>query len=169
LCEEACPYGAIVRPTIAPSSAESARGRRHLAIALGLLPVIVLVATTLGWMLAKPLARMNPVIGLAERINAEDAGEVEGMTDASEAFRTAGKPLAELNKEAAIVSRNFDRSVPICGAWVGLVCGVKLVQLSMRRRRTDYEPDRAACVSCGRCFRYCPDERATLGLIQQIQ
>ena len=46
------------------------------------------------------------------------------------------------------------------GAWVGLVIGVKLIHLSIRRRRTDYMPDRAGCVSCGRCFWYCPGEQA---------
>ena len=51
-------------------------------------------------------------------------------------------------------------------AWVGLVIGVKLVHLSIRRRREEYVPDRAGCVSCGRCFWYCPGEQARLGLIQ---
>jgi len=166
LCEEACPYGAIVQPTIAPSSAESAIGRRRLAVALGVLPVIVLIGASLGWMIEMPLARMNPVICLAERIRAEDAREIEGMTDASEAFRAGGKPLADLNEQAALISRKFGFGGPAFGAWVGLVFGIKFVQLSIRRRRTDYEPDRAACVSCGRCFRYCPDERAAHGLIQ---
>jgi polyferredoxin len=166
LCEEACPYGAIVRPTITPSSEESTLGRRRLALALGMLPVIVLAGASLGWMLGKQLARMNPVISLAERVDAEDAGEVEGMTDASEAFRAGGKPIAELNDQAALISRHFNLGGLAFGAWVGLVFGSKLLQLSVRRRRTDYEPDRAACVSCGRCFRYCPDERTTFDLVQ---
>ena len=49
------------------------------------------------------------------------------------------------------------------GAWVGLVVGVKLIHLSIRRRRAEYEPDPANCVSCGRCFWYCPQEQARLG------
>ena len=52
------------------------------------------------------------------------------------------------------------------GAWVGLVVGVKLIHLSVRRRRTDYQPDRTACVSCGRCFWYCPGEQARRGWIE---
>ena len=53
----------------------------------------------------------------------------------------------------------------MAGAWIGLVIGVKLIHLSIRRRRTEYEPDRANCVSCGRCFWYCPNEQVRLGLI----
>jgi NosR/NirI family transcriptional regulator, nitrous oxide reductase regulator len=45
---------------------------------------------------------------------------------------------------------------------------VKLIHLSLRRRRTDYQPDRAACVSCGRCFWYCPGEQVRQGWIQEI-
>ena len=46
------------------------------------------------------------------------------------------------------------------GAWLGLVIGVKLIHLSVRRRRIGYRPDRTGCVSCGRCFWYCPEEQA---------
>ncbi len=55
LCEDACPYGAIARPTIAPSSAAIALGRRRLAVSFGLLPAVVLIGASLGWMLEKPL------------------------------------------------------------------------------------------------------------------
>ena len=55
------------------------------------------------------------------------------------------------------------------GGWVGLVIGVKLIHLSLRRRRTDYSPDRGGCVSCGRCFWYCPCEQVRLGLIENVE
>ena len=40
------------------------------------------------------------------------------------------------------------------------------MQLSVRRRRTDFEPDRGACVSCGRCLWYCPEEHARQEFVQ---
>ena len=52
----------------------------------------------------------------------------------------------------------------LLGAWVGLVIGVKLIALSVRVTRTDFEPDRGACVACARCFLSCPQERTRLGL-----
>ena len=51
------------------------------------------------------------------------------------------------------------------GAWVGLVIGGKLIALSVRRNRTDFEPDSGACFACARCFEYCPSERMRRGLI----
>ena len=46
--------------------------------------------------------------------------------------------------------------------------GIKLVSLSLRRRCTDYQPDKANCVSCGRCFWYCPPEQVRQGLIETL-
>ena len=54
------------------------------------------------------------------------------------------------------------------GAWTGFVIGVKLLHLSVRRRRDDYQADRAGCVSCGRCYWYCPVEKVRLGLIKDV-
>jgi ferredoxin len=47
---------------------------------------------------------------------------------------------------------------------VGLVIAVKLISLAMRRKRTDYEPDRGDCFACARCFEYCPNELVRRGL-----
>jgi Fe-S-cluster-containing hydrogenase component 2 len=46
------------------------------------------------------------------------------------------------------------------------VIGVKLLSLAVRRRRVEYVANQAGCVSCGRCFWYCPVEQVRLGLIQ---
>jgi ferredoxin len=54
------------------------------------------------------------------------------------------------------------------GAWAGLVLSIKLVCLSVRRRRTDYHPQQTGCVSCGRCFQSCPVELVRLGLIEDV-
>ena len=52
----------------------------------------------------------------------------------------------------------------IFGAWTGLVVGAKWIALSVRRNRTDFEPDSSACFACARCFETCPGERMRRGL-----
>jgi ferredoxin len=42
------------------------------------------------------------------------------------------------------------------------VLACRLIGASRRRRRTDFEPDSGRCLSCGRCFRYCPQEQIRL-------
>ena len=89
---------------------------------------------------------------------------------ASRAFYEALDPISEeeLARQATESRRRFRTAAGWLGAWVGLVIGVKLISLSIRRRRVDFQPDRTNCVSCGRCFWYCPVEQARLGLIRDI-
>ncbi|OHB82731.1 MAG: hypothetical protein A2V98_16055 [Planctomycetes bacterium RBG_16_64_12] len=166
LCEDVCPYGAIREPTVEQSLAERGRGRRRLALLLLLVPILIAVGGCLGRFTAVPLSQMDPTVRLAERVGLEEAKKVEGTTDASDAFYNTGRPAMELYREAVARRQQFAYAGLWLGAWVGLVIGVKLVHLSLRRRRSEYLPDRASCISCGRCFWYCPGEHARLGLIQ---
>jgi len=165
LCENACPYGAIRQPTVDQTVADRVVGRRRLAALIVLAPLLVAMGAWLGTRMKVPLSRLHPSVRLAERIRLEETGRVEGTIDASDAFRNTGRPVAELYREAFEQTRRFAVAGGWFGAWVGLVIGAKLIHLSVRRRRTDYQPDRANCVACGRCFWYCPNEQARLGLI----
>ncbi len=169
LCEESCPYGAIREPTAALLPAERSHGRRRLAALLVLCPVLIGAGFWLGRQLEVPLAKLHPTVRLADRIRLEQTGRVEGTVDASDAFRNTGRATDDLYQEAVSISSRFRWAGSWFGAWVGLVVGAKLIHLSVRRRRSDYQPDRAACVSCGRCFWYCPGEQARQGWIQELE
>ena len=168
LCEDACPYGAIREPTVVPPVAQRRRGRRRLAEVLLLAPVLVVLGAILGRAMEVPLSQMHPAVQLAQRVALEDTQQVEGTTDASDAFRSTGRPAAALYREAHQLSHRLGVAGGWFGAWVGLVLAVKFIQLAVRRRRADFEPDRARCVACGRCFWYCPSEQARHGWIEGI-
>jgi len=158
LCEDTCPVGAIQKPAEEPMVRERARARGRLAALIALLPVLIVLG---GWgvsRLATPFSRMHAAVRLAERVRAEDASKVEGDADASRAFRGTGRPTEELYAEALGLRGHFALGGRLLGGFIGLVIGVKLVHLSIRRRRPDYEADRGACLACGRCFDYCPVE-----------
>jgi len=188
LCEEMCPYGAIREPTVTQSAQERRRGRRRLAVLILLLPVLVGLGGWLGSHLADPLSGLDPTVRLAEQVNLEETGQATETTEASDAFRNTGRTAEDLYGEARLRRQRFAYTggslaawtrLPIggklaavgggawLGAWVGLVVGAKLLHLSVRRRRTDYQPDRINCLSCGRCFWYCPGEQTRLGLIKE--
>ncbi len=181
LCVESCPYGAIREPTVEMAPEDRVRGRRRLAAMLVLLPILVGAGFALGLGLAFPLARLHPDVRLAEyakyihRVEQLSPEAVENPTeflkpraDAVEAFRKTGQSVTELDKKARRLRQRFGWLGGGLGAWVGLVVGVKLVTLSLRRRRTDYQPDKASCLSCGRCFWYCPPEQVRQGLIVSL-
>jgi polyferredoxin len=166
LCEDACPYNAIQEPTVAQTPQERARGRRRLVGLLVLAPVLIAGGAVLGGWLQGPLSRLDPQVRLAERLRLEETDQVEGTTDETDAFRNTGRPASELYQEAATSRAQFGTLGTWLGAWVGLVVGVKLIHLSIRRRRDDYRPDPSRCVSCGRCYWYCPGEQARQGWIE---
>ena len=168
LCEDACPYGAIQTPTVDQTARERLSGRRRLAVLLAIFPVLVAAGAWIGHAMAVPLSRLHPAAALAERIRLEEAGQLEGTIDASDAFRNTGRAAKDLYAQALALHQRFAIAGGWFGAWVGLVVGVKLIHLSIRRRRTEYQPDKANCVSCGRCFWYCPVEQLRLGLIQTL-
>ncbi len=165
LCEESCPFGAIRVPTPEPDPALRHEGRGRLAVLLLLLPVLVAAGGWLGAHGSGRLARAHARVQLADRVWIEEQGKVRGTTDASEAFRKHGHPTEELYREAAELRFRFRDAGRLFGAWVGLVFGLKLILLSIRRRRDNYEADRAACLACARCYRSCPQEHARLGLV----
>jgi polyferredoxin len=169
LCEDACPYGAIRQPTTDQSAGERLRGRRRLALLLVLLPLLVAAGFGLGRRSAEALAHLNPTWRLAERVYQEKTGQVQGTIDASDAFRNTGRPAEDLYRDADGLKSRFASAGSLLGAWVGLVIGLKLLQLSLRRRRSEYVADRSGCVSCGRCFWYCPKEQVRLGLITDLE
>jgi ferredoxin len=167
LCEQSCPYGAIQVPAALPSGPQALRhDRRCLATMLLLTPVLVVTAGWLGSQLSTPASRLNPTVSLAERYIREQKNPVPSgvQTAAALAMTRAQQDPQTLLRSAVMIRHRFVWAGWGFGAWVGLVIGVKLVGLSLRQRRTEYEPDRGSCVACARCFADCPNERVRRGL-----
>lgn len=156
LCADACPYGAILPPTGESRAPSRAAERRQLARYILLLPALVLAGAGLARYGSPELARVHPTVALADRVWLEEQGRVEGQTPASEAFATQALRSSELYVEAAGIRGRFDRLSWFLGGWIGLVFGLRLIGAGLRRRRTEYQVDPAACVACGRCYAACP-------------
>lgn len=156
LCEEACPFDAIRKPVAAELPEDHGRARRRLAYLLALLPLIVILSGWLGSLLAGAISRLDSTVALAEQVHGEDSGRKQTRTLRSQAFRERGQSPAELYAEAGTIIGRIKTGSWVLGGFVGLVIGLGLIKYSVRRTRIDYEADRAECLSCGRCFAYCP-------------
>ncbi|MBI5821322.1 MAG: 4Fe-4S binding protein [Verrucomicrobia bacterium] len=166
ICDTACPYGAIADPMLKDAHPDPRKLALRRITLLALLPLLVVLGGWLGGRLSVPFSRMHATVGLAEQVAAEDAGKVKEPTDASKAFRQTGQPVEELYAEALRVRGRFVVGTVLFGAFVGLVFGVTLISISEPHERNVYDPDPADCVSCGRCYVYCPKEIVRVKRIQ---
>ncbi|MBM4162978.1 MAG: 4Fe-4S binding protein [Lentisphaerae bacterium] len=153
LCEDACPYGAIRSPLPAAAPESRATGVRRLALILAAVPLIAVAAAATGYFFGNLLSRAHPRVALALEIHRDAA---QPMSLEREAFFTSGRATVALDAEARAIQRRFAVGGVFLGALLALTVGAQLIGLALWRSRTDYEPDRARCFSCGRCFAYCP-------------
>jgi NosR/NirI family nitrous oxide reductase transcriptional regulator len=158
LCENSCPFGAINKPVQTQKRRQGENRKLFLSMVL-LFPILIAGGTLLGIRSGTPMSHVNAKVRLAERVWMEDTGKVLDTTEASVAFRGTGRAKETLYQEVIKLNRKFTIGGGIFGGFVGLVIGSKLIQFALKHRRTDYEADRSSCLSCGRCFAYCPIER----------
>jgi len=168
LCENSCPFGAMREPS--PGTVEPRLlipERRRLGWLLLLVPALIASGAWLGGKLTVPVSTLNPTVELAERYIAQQKSPVDYgvMTPEALSLERAERDPEALLKSAAAFRRRFWLACVLFGGWVGLVIGVKLVSLSLRTLRTDFEPDRGACFACARCFRSCPQELVRIGQV----
>ncbi|NIM14276.1 MAG: 4Fe-4S binding protein [Candidatus Aminicenantes bacterium] len=166
LCEESCPFGAIKKPGDISLPREKRETEiKRLAILLVLLPVIVIGS---GWVISRlhvPLSRQHFTVSLAEEIHLENSGKRKETTEQTRAFRASGKPTEELFSEAAAIQNKFKTGAWILGGFLGFIICLKVIGLSIRKKQVEYEVDTGTCLSCARCFKYCPYEQVRLGII----
>ena len=157
LCGESCPVDALRGPSPAPAPPAPAE-RRALILSLAALPILVALGAAAGAQLAPILARVHPTVRLAEQVAREDAGVTADTTLESVTFRSGSTAPAELAQDARRLRDRFAVGSPLLGGFVMLVVGAGLIGSFRRWKRDDHHPDRGECISCGRCFSYCPRE-----------
>ena len=158
LCEDSCPFDAIRKPVPTELPEDRDKAKKRLVLLIALIPVITIATGWLGSMLYGPISRLDNTVALAEQVYAENTGQTAETTLRSDAFRQTGEEPRQLYARAEAIRGKIKTGGWFFGGFVGLAIGIGLVRYSIRRTRSDYEPDRADCLSCGRCFSYCPVE-----------
>ncbi len=156
LCEESCPYDAIIPSNPVLSSERPEKSRKRFILSFLLIPVFTVSGAIIMYNLGPGLAGINNNVKLAKEIRYENETGVESVSKSVAAFKESGKTEEELFANEAAVISQFKKASPWAGAFLGLSLGFGMVALSLRERKNEYRPDRGRCFSCGRCFRYCP-------------
>jgi polyferredoxin len=156
LCEDACPYDAILPPT--PESPTEPRSvtRHRLLLALILLPILLLTGAWLGSRLSVPLSRFSDTVNLAEQVKLAEMHPDLPLSLEVDGFQRSSTTPSELYAQALTIRHKLKGGGGWLGGFLGLVLSLHLLGLITPQHRKDYEPDRARCVSCTRCFSSCP-------------
>ena len=157
LCADACPFGAIQAPTVLLDAVRKAQNRRQFLWMLLVLPLLIAAGGWMGYLGRQAFVKMHPIVAIAN-----DYWKTETLQGRTLDEVVTASPYRETYRLAALARKQFDIGTPLLGAWIGLVIGMKLLLLSRRKQRNEYEIDQASCLACGRCFNSCPVEHDRL-------
>jgi ferredoxin len=160
LCENACPVDAVRAPTSEATGEERAVSVKRLKTYCAMVPLWVVAGAVAGYLLADFAASFHPDVKLHRMLELEEADAARGVARArsleNEALRVNADIIAMLKERSDAVKKKFGTGMLLLGAYLGFVASAYLVRQSIRKKRDGYEADPMSCVSCGRCYGYCP-------------
>ena len=162
LCHNACPVDAIRPPHANRPEETRMTGVKRILLYFVMLPMLTVGGALLMQSRSEVLARANKDVRLMRMLNEYDAAPDEGMTPEVEAFYEMGRSIDELTERVDATLLSFRHWSLIAGGMIGLALGCRLIRLSVKRTRKTYEIEPAACVACGKCFNYCPQNKSKI-------
>jgi len=159
LCHNACPVDAIRPPYENKVKESRSAGVNRILRYIILLPLVTVAGAVIMYMLSDRLSKVNSDVRLYDMVVQNETRPMEVQPLELQTFYGHGKTVEELAAEVAEINKAFRIWSIVIGAFIGLVIALTLIGLSTKRTRRFYEIDDANCVSCGRCFGYCPQNQ----------
>ena len=156
LCHNACPVDAIRPPYDNRVKESRMQGVRRLLTYFVMLPLMILAGALLMRNMSSGLSRVHREVRLYDMAVRHETFPQEALSVDLETFYGQGGVLEDLTQKYESIQMNFKVCSTIAGAGAGLVIGLALIGLSVKRTRRQYEIAHNSCVACGRCFGYCP-------------
>ncbi len=156
LCHNACPVDAIKPPYDNKVKENRLQGVKRILNYFVLLPLMIITGALLMRSVSEGLSRANKDVRLYDMVMQQETDPQDVLSVDLEAFYGQGGTIEELTERYENIQSEFKLYSTIGGALIGLVIGITLIGLSLKRTRKQYEIDHADCVACGRCFSYCP-------------
>ena len=156
LCENVCPYNAILPSDPEISGEQPERSRKRFIIYFAAVPLFAITGALILHNLAPALSRVNNTVSLARAIREEKLTGIENISKAVAAYKESGKTEEQLFSEEESITDRYRKGAPWAGLFLGTSFGIGMIASTLRRKREGYRPDKGKCYSCGRCFRYCP-------------
>lgn len=162
LCHNSCPVDTIRAPYQHKVEESHRQGVMRVISYFVILPLLVVAGAALMYMGSENLSNAHREVRLYHMIMAHEADPDGELTLEAEAFYSQGRTIEDLTASYQQVQDDFKVYGTIAGALIGLVVGLKLINLSLKRTRKEYEISYGNCIACGKCFEYCPQNRKKL-------
>lgn len=159
LCHNACPVDAIMPPHENKVKESRILGVRRILVYFVVLPLAMLAGALLLRWVSDDLSRAHKEVRLYDMVMLHEVDPQDVMSLELEAFYGQGSSIEVLTGVYESILSEYKSYSTIAGALIGMVVGLSLISLSLKRTRKQYEIDHAACVDCGRCFSYCPQNK----------
>ena len=156
LCHNACPVDAIRPPFDNKIKESRMHGVKRIIMYFVALPVIIISCSILTRHFSDNFSRVHKDVRLYEMVIQHQEEQNELISLELEAFYGLGMSLDEIEETFEIIRADFKFYSTVAGFFIGLVIGLSLISFSLKRTRKLYDIDHGACVDCGRCFSYCP-------------
>lgn len=156
LCHNACPVDAILPPNENKVKESRMQGVKRIVNYFVVLPLMIVAGALLLRFVSGELSRAHKDVRLYDMVIQQETDPQDVLSVELEAFYGQGGTVEELTQRYDVIQTDFKLYSTIAGALIGLVIGITLINLSVKRTRHQYGINHAACVACGRCFSYCP-------------
>jgi len=156
LCHQACPVDAIRAPYENKIKESRSVGVNRILRYMVFFPVMVIAGSLVMYLLSDRFSRVNSQVRLFEMVQANERLPQKIQSLELQAFYGQERSTHDLTEQVTEIKRQFRKISAMTGAFFGLIIATTLIRLSVKRTRKQYGIDKTNCVSCGRCFSYCP-------------
>ena len=159
LCHNACTVDAIRPPYENKVKESRLKGVKRILRYAVFLPLMVAAGATVMCITSDKFSNANKEVQLYKMVIQNETQPQFIPSLELQAFYSQKRTVEELAAQVVEIKKQFRISSGLIGAFFGLVIALTLINLSVKRTRKQYEIDAANCVACGRCFKYCPQNK----------
>lgn len=160
LCHHACPVDAIRPPSRSSREEAAGKGIKRVLLYLCVLPLLTVGGALLLDSQHDSLSLANKQVRLLHLLQTQEETATLQMAPEVEAFHEMGGDVQVLEEQVGHIRQQFHLWSLLAGGLIGFSVGCRLLRLSVKRTRKTYEIDPVACVACGKCWSYCPQNKS---------